>query len=622
MRLFLHYLKNYKKESILSPAFKLLESLMDLIVPIVVARIIDVGVAGNDRGYVVKCFVILIALALLGILFSFTAQWFAARASVGVATHLRQSLFDHIQGLSFTEYDTLGTDTLITRMTSDINQVQNGINLGLRLLLRSPFIVFGAMIMAFTIDFSSALIFAAAIPLLALVVFGIMLASIPLYTGTQSALDRLLGKTRENMTGVRVIRAFNAQERETAEFDRRNDALTKISERVGRLSALMNPATFLIVNIAVIILIMTGAIRVNAGELKQGDVVALYNYMAQIIVELIKLASLIITLNRSFACGKRIEDIFAVKSSMEYGDYTGSGAAGSETDVRWVRDDGPGQDERSGQDERPGWDGQSGQDDRLRREGPNGQSGDYAVCFENVAFKYAGAKEAAVTELDFKVKRGQTVGIIGPTGCGKTTLVSLIPRFYDATSGRVIVDGRDVRDYTEQTLIDKIGIVPQRAVLFEGSIRDNMKWGSDAASDAEIWEAIETAQAGEIVNGREEGLDAVVEPEGRNFSGGQKQRLTIARALVKKPEILIMDDSSSALDYATDLKVRRAVGKLEGETTVFIVSQRISGVKDADLILVLDDGRLVGKGTHDELLAGNETYREIYYSQFPKEKQA
>ena len=587
MKLFLGYLKRYKKESVLAPAFKLLESLMDLIVPIVVAQIINVGVEGNDRSYVVKCFVFLLILAVLGVLFSFTAQWFAARASVGVATHLRQSLFDHIQGLSYTELDTLGTDTLITRMTSDINQVQNGINLGLRLLLRSPFIVFGAMIMAFTIDVKSALIFAVVIPVLAVVVFGIMLGSIPLYTKAQTALDRLLGTIRENLTGVRVIRAFCAEERETDEFDRRNEALTHINEFVGRLSALMNPATYLIINIATIILIRSGAVRVNLGGLKQGDVVALYNYMAQIIVELIKLASLIITLNKSLACGKRIEEILAVRSSMHYTDDNDKVA-------------------------------------EISKMSESGESAghDNAVVFENVSFSYAGSGEDAVTGLDFSVKKGQTVGVIGSTGCGKTTLVNLIPRFYDVTAGTVYVDGVDVRDYPKGDLNRKIGIVPQKAVLFEGTIRENIRWGNENATDDEIMDAIKTAQAEEVVEGKEGRLDAIVEQNGRNFSGGQKQRLSIARALVKKPEILIMDDSSSALDFATDLKLRRAIAGLDGQMTVFIVSQRTASVRNADIILVLDDGRLVGSGTHDELLAGNEIYQEIYYSQFPQERPA
>ena len=578
MKLFFGYLRAYRKESILAPAFKLLESLMDLIVPIVVAQIINVGVADHNRGYVTGCFVFLIVLAVLGILFSFTAQWFAAKASVGVATRLRQSLFDHIQNLSYTELDTLGTDTLITRMTSDINQVQNGINLGLRLLLRSPFIVFGAMIMAFTIDVKSALIFAVVIPVLALVVFGIMLGSMPLYKKAQAALDRLLGSTRENLTGVRVIRAFNAEERETREFDSRNENLTRINEFVGRLSALMNPATYLIVNIATIVLIRVGAVRVNMGGLKQGDVVALYNYMAQIIVELIKLASLIITLNKSLACGRRVEEIMAVKSSMKYREKEDKGNGSSDAAA--------------------------------------------AVVFENVSFSYAGSGGEAVTGLDFSIKKGQMVGIIGGTGCGKTTLVNLIPRFYDPTAGRVLIDGTDARDYPEGELTGKVGIVPQKAVLFEGTIRDNIKWGNENASDEEIWDAIRNAQAAEVVEGKDGQLDAVVEQNGRNFSGGQKQRLSIARALVKKPEILIMDDSASALDFATDLKLRRAIAALPGNMTVFIVSQRTSSVRNADVILVLDDGKLVGTGTHDELLAGNEVYKEIYYSQFPEERPA
>lgn len=571
------YMKNYKKEGILAPAFKLLEAFMDLLVPLVVAAIINQGIAGRDTAYLIRCFLFLITLAVLGMLFSFTAQWFAAKASVGFATELRQALFDHIQGLSYAELDTLGTDTLITRMTSDVNQVQNGLNLALRLLLRSPFIVFGSMVMAFTIDVRCALVFTVAIPVLSLVVFGIMCASIPLFAKAQTALERLLGKTRENLTGVRVIRAFCKEEQEKQEFDERNEALTRMNERVGRLSALMNPATYVLINLATVFLIREGAVRVHLGAIAQGDVVAMYNYMAQMIVELIKLASLIITINKSIACAKRNEGILEVESEMKYEKISVD-----------KTDDG-------------------------RKE---------AVCFRRVSFSYKGSGEAAVTDIDFSVKKGQTVGIIGGTGSGKSTLIQMIPRFYDATEGTVEVNGTDVKAYPEGELIQKIGIVPQKAVLFEGTIRDNLKWGNEHASDEMLWEALDTAQARELAEGKEGQLDFRIEQNGRNLSGGQKQRLTIARALVKQPEILILDDSASALDFATDLRLRQAIHGLEGDMTVFIVSQRTSSVRGADVILVLDDGRLVGKGTHEELLRQCEVYQEIYYSQFPEERPA
>lgn len=581
MKRILSFLKKYTKESILAPAFKLLEAGMDLLVPLVVAAIINNGIGNADKGYVVKCFLILIALAVLGIAFSFTAQWFAAKASVGVATDLRQALFDHIQGFSFAELDRMGTDTLITRMTSDINQVQNGINLALRLLLRSPFIVFGAMIMAFLIDVKCALIFAVAIPVLAVVVFGIMLVCIPLYKKAQKALDKLLGITRENLEGVRVVRAFCREEREIEEFDERNKALTKVNEFVGRISALMNPVTYLLINVATIILIRSGALRVEAGDLKQGDVVALYNYMAQIIVELVKLASLIITLNKSMACAGRLSEVFAVEPGMKYVD--GSMCSGNVS---------------------PG-------ENTVDNE---------SVTFENVSFSYSGSDDDAITDITFTAQKGQTIGIIGGTGCGKSTLVNLIPRFYDVTGGTVRVNGHNVKDYPKAALTEKIGIVPQKAVLFEGTIRENMKWGNEDADDNRIRKALETAQAAEVVDGKEGGLDAHVEQNGRNFSGGQKQRLCIARALVKEPEILILDDSSSALDFATDLKLRRAIHNLDGNMTVFIVSQRTASVRNSDRILVLDDGKLVGNGSHEELMKGCEVYREIYYSQFPDER--
>ncbi|MBR0514429.1 MAG: ABC transporter ATP-binding protein [Clostridia bacterium] len=568
------YLKAYRKESILAPLFKLLESLMDLLVPIVVADIINRGIGGNDRGLIVRYFLLLIGLALLGIGFSFVAQWMAAKASVGFASRLRQALFDHIQQLSYRELDSLGTDTMITRMTSDVNQVQNGLNLALRLLLRSPFIVFGAMIMAFTIDVRSAVIFAVVIPLLSLVVFGIMLMSIPLFAKVQAALDRLLGMTRENLTGVRVIRAFCKEKQEIDEFDRRNTLLTKLNEKVGRLSALMNPATFLMINFATIILIRTGALRVESGAILQGDVVALYNYMAMIVVELVKLASLIISINKALACGRRVQAMLETAPSMQYPDSM------------------PETPEDTGM----------------------------AVRFDHVSFAYAGAGDEALTDIDFSVRKGQTVGIIGGTGSGKTTVAQLISRFYDASSGCVKVNGLDVRQYPAGALTDRIGVVPQKAVLFQGTIRDNLKWGNENATDEELWEALETAQGTEVVRGKDGQLDAPVEQGGRNFSGGQRQRLTIARALVKKPEILILDDSASALDFATDLALRRAIANLLGSMTVFIISQRTSSVRSADRVLVLDDGRMAGFGTHDELMRDCEAYQEIYYSQFPEER--
>ncbi|WP_337553602.1 ABC transporter ATP-binding protein [Acidaminococcus fermentans] len=571
MKKFLPYFQGYGWDCILAPLFKLLEALMDLAVPLVIAAMIDRGLSQADHAFLFRCFLGLMGLMVLGMGFSFTAQYFAARGSVGVITRLRQALFDHIQSLSYRELDTLGTDTLITRLTSDVTQVQTGLNLALRLLLRSPFIVFGSMVMAFTIDVPSALVFAAAIPLLLVVVLGIMLRSIPLFTRVQEALDGLLQTTRENLTGVRVIRAFCREKAEVDEFDSRNADLTRKNLHVGSWSALMTPGTYLLVNLATVILIRQGAIRVELGALAQGDVVALYNYMAQMIIELVKLGSMVITLNKSAACANRIQSILEVKSSM-----TCPSA------------DGPLQ--------------------------PVGQGP--AVAFHQVSFGYAGGADA-VSELDFTIPKGATVGIIGGTGSGKTTLVNLIPRFYDVIRGRVEVDGRDVRDYPAGTLLDKIALVPQKAVLFEGTIRDNLRWGKADATDEELWQALETAQAKDVVLGKEGQLDALVEQGGRNLSGGQKQRLTIARALVKKPEILIMDDSASALDFATDLHLRQAIKALEGEMTVFIVSQRTSSVRQADLILVLNDGRLVGQGTHRQLLETCPVYQEIFDSQYP-----
>lgn len=568
----LKHLKKYQKESVLAPLFKLLEALIDLTVPLVIAQIIKNGIGQNDMGFVLKMFGLLLMLAVLGMTFSFTAQWFAAKASTGYATDLRQELFDNIQDLTYAELDQLGTDTLITRMTSDVLQVQTGLNLALRLLLRSPFIVFGAMIVAFTIDVKSALIFVVTIPVLAIVIFTIMWISIPLYTKVQSALDKLLGTLRENLLGVRVIRAFRKEDAEVQQFNQENDTLTQYNEHVGRLSALMNPLTYILINVAIITLIYVGAFRVDGGIIAQADVVALYNLMALIIVELIKLSSLIITINKSLASLERIEAVLVVKREMVY-------------PIEPVKED---------------------------ESAP-------AVIFDQVSFSYPQAGADAISNISFVANRGETIGIIGGTGCGKSTVVQLIPRFYDVQSGKVCVNGVDVKDYPQGELVAKVGMIPQKAVLFEGTIRENMQWGKEDATDEEIWHALEIAQAADVVRSKY-GLDAMIEQNGRNLSGGQKQRLTIARALLKNPEILIMDDSASALDFATDLKLRRAIHNLGNQMTVFIVSQRASTVRAANQILVLDDGNLVGIGTHDELMENCKVYQEIYYSQFPEEK--
>lgn len=568
----LKFLKKYQKESILAPLFKLLEALMDLTVPLVIAQIIKNGIGQNDMSYVLKMFGLLLLLAVLGMAFSFTAQWFAAKASTGYATDLRQELFDNIQDLTYAELDQLGTDTLITRMTSDVLQVQTGLNLALRLLLRSPFIVFGAMIVAFTIDVKSALIFVVTIPVLAVAVFTIMWLSIPLYKKVQSALDKLLGTLRENLLGVRVIRAFRKEDAEVQQFNQENDTLTQYNEHVGRLSALMNPLTYILINIAIITLIYVGAIRVDGGIIAQADVVALYNLMALIIIELIKLSSLIITINKSLACLERIEAVLEVKRQMVY-------------PIEPVKED---------------------------KSAP-------AVIFDQVSFSYPQAGADAISNISFVANRGETIGIIGGTGCGKSTVAQLIPRYYDVQSGKVCVNGVNVKDYPQGELVSKVGMIPQKAVLFEGTIRENMQWGKEDATDEEIWHALEIAQAADVVRSKN-GLDAMIEQNGRNLSGGQKQRLTIARALLKNPEILIMDDSASALDFATDLKLRRAIHNLGNQMTVFIVSQRASTVRAANQILVLDDGNLVGIGTHDELMKNCQVYQEIYYSQFPEEK--
>ena len=569
------FLRPYRRESILAPLFKLLEVVFDLMVPVVVAQIIDVGVAKNDRGYIVEMFFVLLLMAAVGLLCSFTAQFFAAKASVGFATSVRQAMFDHIQRLSFTELDTLGTDTLITRLTDDVNQVQNGINMGLRLLLRSPFVVIGAMVMAFTINVRCALIFVVTVPILFVVVFSIMLISIPLFKKVQAGLDCVTGLTRENLTGVRVIRAFCREEQSVEEFEEGNRELTRLNEFVGRISALLNPLTYVLINGATVLLIARAGVQVNIGNLQQGQVVALYNYMAQIIVELIKLASLIITLNKSMACADRVAGILDVKSSMEY-----------KVAAEQMKNEQINADQR-----------------KYETDGENDQAdSNLAVEFNHVTFTYEGAGASSLSDITFRAKKGQTIGIIGGTGSGKSTLVSLIPRFYDPQEGTVKVNGINAKGYPQGELCSEIGVVQQRSILFKGSIRDNLKWGNDQASDEDLWKAITIAQAKDVVEAKPGKLDFEVEQNGRNLSGGQKQRLTIARALVSKPEILILDDSLSALDFATDATLRKAIGELEGNVTTFLVSQRISGIRQADKILVMEDGELAGQGTHEELI--------------------
>lgn len=583
MKKLLVYLKDYKKESVLGPLFKLLEATFELIVPLVMAAIIDTGVATGDKSYIMKMCMVLVLLAVIGLTCSVTAQYFAAKAAVGFATKLRHALFAHIESLSFTEMDTVGTATLITRMTSDVNQVQNGVNLVLRLFLRSPFIVFGAMVMAFTIDVKAALVFVVTIPLLSIIVFGIMLISIPLYKKVQSALDKVLGITRENLTGSRVIRAFNKEDDEKVHFNENNDLLTRAQIYVGKISALMNPLTYVIINGAIVVLVWTGAVRVDNGYITQGEVVALINYMSQILVELVKLANLIININKSIACGNRIQSIFEMQPSIT---------------------DGSGQ-----------------KVDKVRTDtADRSEEAEYAVEFSHVGLTYAGAGDESLTDIDFKVKKGETIGIIGGTGSGKSSVVNLIPRFYDVTSGFIKVDGKDVKDYQLEELRGKIGTVLQKAVLFHGTIRENLKWGNPDATEEDLNRAITVAQAKEFVDNKEGRLDFEIEQGGKNLSGGQRQRLTIARAVVKKPEILILDDSASALDFATDAALRKAIREMEGETTVFIVSQRAASIQHADRIVVLDDGKIVGLGTSEELLESCEVYQEIYNSQFKKQE--
>ena len=569
------YLKDYKKESILAPLFKLLEAFFELMVPLVMANIIDYGISNRNMGYIGKMGLL---LGVVGLASSITAQFFAAKAAVGVSTKLRQALFDHIEDLSFTDIDKAGTSTMITRMTSDVNQVQSGINMTLRLFLRSPIIVFGAMIMAFTIDVKCALIFVVAIPLLSIVVFGIILSTIPMYKKVQSRLDQVLGITRENLTGVRVIRAFHQEAKEEERFRENNEALSAMQIFVGKISACMNPVTYIIVNGAIIALIYTGAVQVNIGNLSQGEVVAIINYMNQILVELVKLANLIVTMTKALACADRVASVFEIGADAAYVGAQNQKLA-----------------------------------DKVDKSAP-------FLDFKHVSLTYQGAGAPTLQDMNFTVNRGDTVGIIGGTGSGKTSLVNLIPGFYPATEGEILLEGRDIKTMSDEELRGRIGVVPQKAVLFKGTIRSNLRWGKPDATEEEMWKALELAQASEVVEGKDGKLDATVAQNGKNFSGGQRQRLTIARALVREPEILILDDSASALDYATDAKLRAALRTLEDKTTTFIVSQRASTIRHADKIIVLDDGEIAGVGTHDELLKDCTVYQEIYYSQYPEQR--
>jgi len=578
MKRLMMYLKDYKKESILAPLFKLLEAFFELMVPLVMANIIDYGISNRNMGYIGKMGLLLLLLGVMGLASSITAQFFAAKAAVGVSTKLRQALFDHIEDLSFTDIDKAGTSTMITRMTSDVNQVQSGINMTLRLFLRSPIIVFGAMIMAFTIDVKCALIFVVAIPLLSIVVFGIILSTIPMYKKVQSRLDQVLGITRENLTGVRVIRAFHQEAKEEERFRENNEALSAMQIFVGKISACMNPVTYVIVNGAIIALIYTGAVQVNIGNLSQGEVVAIINYMNQILVELVKLANLIVTMTKALACAERVASVFDIGADAVYVGV---------------------QDQKLA--------------DKVDKSAP-------FLDFKHVSLTYQGAGAPTLQDMNFTVNRGDTVGIIGGTGSGKTSLVNLIPGFYPATEGEILLEGRDIRTMSDEELRGRIGVVPQKAVLFKGTIRSNLQWGKPDATEEEMWKALELAQASEVVEGKDGKLDATVAQNGKNFSGGQRQRLTIARALVRNPEILILDDSASALDYATDAKLRAAIRTLEDKTTTFIVSQRASTIRHADKIIVLDDGEIAGMGTHDELLKDCTVYQEIYYSQYPEQR--
>ena len=581
MKRLLHYLNDYKKESVLAPLFKMLEASFELFVPLVVAQFVDVGIRNQDTGYILKMGGMLFLLAFIGLACSITAQYFAAKAAVGFATGLRNDLFAHIGRLSYSEQDTIGTSTLITRMTSDINQVQSGMNLALRLLLRSPFVVFGAMVMAFTVNVKAAMVFVVAIPVLCVIVFGIMLISMPLYKKVQKQLDRVTQATRENLTGARVIRAFNRQEDEIRNFDESNSLLVKFQVFVGKISALMNPLTYVVINLAIIAVVWISGKQVDAGIITQGQTVALVNYMSQILVELIKMANLIISISKALACANRINTVLDEKSSIV------SPAEGMEKTPEVSADP---------------------------------QKAPAKVQFDHVNFLYKGAKADSLTDIRLTVKRGQTIGIIGGTGSGKSSLVNLIPRFYDVREGAVLVDGVNVKDYKLETLREKIGVVPQKAILFKGTLRENMKWGKKDATDEEIYRALDIAQAREFVDSKEKGLDLYIDQAGKNLSGGQKQRLTIARALVRDPEILIMDDSASALDFATDAKLRMAIQNGTKDMTVFIVSQRATTIRHADQIVVLDDGAAVGIGTHEELYESCEVYREICLSQLSKEE--
>ena len=578
MKRLMMYLKDYKKESILAPLFKLLEAFFELLVPLVMANIIDYGISNRNMGYIGKMGLLLLLLGVVGLASSITAQFFAAKAAVGFSTKLRQALFDHIEDLSFTDIDKAGTSTMITRMTSDVNQVQSGINMTLRLFLRSPIIVFGAMIMAFTIDVKCALIFVVAIPLLSIVVFGIILSTIPMYKKVQSRLDQVLGITRENLTGVRVIRAFHQEAKEEERFRENNEALSAMQIFVGKISACMNPVTYIIVNGAIIALIYTGAVQVNIGNLSQGEVVAIINYMNQTLVELVKLANLIVTMTKALACAERVASVFDIGADAAYVGAQNQKLA-----------------------------------DKVDKSAP-------FLDFKHVSLTYQGAGAPTLQDMNFTVNRGDTVGIIGGTGSGKTSLVNLIPGFYPATEGEILLEGRDIRTMSDEELRGRIGVVPQKAVLFKGTIRSNLQWGKPDAAEEEMWKALELAQASEVVDGKPGKLDATVAQNGKNFSGGQRQRLTIARALVRNPEILILDDSASALDYATDAKLRAAIRTLEDKTTTFIVSQRASTIRHADKIIVLDDGEIAGMGTHDELLKDCTVYQEIYYSQYPEQR--
>lgn len=595
------YLKDYKKESILAPLFKLLEAFFELFVPLVMASIIDRGIGnggeGGDVGYIVKMGLCLLTLAVVGLLSSVTAQFFAAKAAVGFSTKLRQALFEHIQGLNFTNIDKAGTSTLITRMTSDINQVQSGVNMVLRLFLRSPIIVFGAMIMAFTIDVKCALIFVVAIPLLALVVFGVMMITMPMYKKVQSALDKVLGITRENLTGVRVIRAFHQEEVEEKRFREQNSTLSHLQTAVARISAVMNPLTYVIVNGAIIALIYTGAVQVNLGNLTQGEVVAIINYMSQILVELVKLANLIITITKALACADRVAGVLEIPTGEEAAEVYGIAPDSAKETAQPVSAAvGTPESETAGA----------------------AAEGVPYLEFDHVSLTYQGAGDKTLQDMHFQVKKGQTIGIIGGTGSGKSSLVNLIPGFYPVTEGAIRLEGRDIRTIPPEQLRSRIGVVPQKAVLFKGTIRSNLQWGKPDATEEEMWQAIDTAQAREVVEEKGGGLDARIAQNGKNLSGGQRQRLTIARALVRKPEILILDDSASALDYATDARLRQALKEVEKGTTTFIVSQRASTIRHADQIIVLDDGMIAGIGTHEQLLESCEVYQEIYYSQFEK----